>query len=260
MADRLQKWLASIGVGSRREIEGWIAAGRVTVNGRPAVLGQKVSGAEQVAIDGRIVRGVPSRHRPRPRVLLYHKPVGEICTRSDPEGRRTVFDALPRLHGERWVLVGRLDVDTSGLLLFTTDGSLAHALMHPSREMQREYAVRVRGEPTAEGIRRLCSGVELEDGPGRFGEVRAEGGEGANRWYRVTVAEGRNRIVRRLWEAVGCQVSRLIRIRFGPVTLPRHLPRGRFRELTGPALTELYESAGMAVPADRVIGSRGSRP
>lgn len=252
-AERLQKWLAATGIGSRRQVEGWISAGRVTVNGKPAVLGQKIIGTERVAVDGRIIRSVPLRQRTRPRVLIYHKPIGEVCTRSDPQGRPTVFDSLPPLHGARWVLVGRLDIDTAGLLLLTTDGALAHALMHPSGEMVREYAVRVRGNPSKYDIDRLLAGIELEDGPGRFGEIHAEGGDGANRWFRISVAEGRNRLVRRMWEAIGCQVSRLTRVRFGPVTLPRHLPRGRHRELVGPSLAQLYEAVGLAAPA-RPVG------
>ena len=255
MTERLQKWLASAGLGSRREIEGWIAAGRVKVNGKAAALGQKVSGAERISVDGRMVRGLSPKHRTRSRVLIYHKPVGEVCTRADPEGRPTVFDSLPRVTGGRWIVVGRLDIDTSGLLLFTTDGALANALMHPSGKLAREYAVRVRGNPTEENLRRLQQGVDLDDGPGRFEEVHAEGGDGTNRWYRVAVAEGRNRIIRRLWEAVDCQVSRLIRVRFGPVTLPRHLPRGRYREMVARELSELYEATGLALP---VTGSPGS--
>lgn len=253
MTERLQKWLASAGLGSRREIEGWIAAGRVRVNGKAAVLGQKVSGTERISVDGRLVRVPPPRHRSRARVLIYHKPVGEVCTRADPEGRPTVFDSLPRVTGGRWIVVGRLDIDTSGLLLFTTDGALAHRLMHPSSDLAREYAVRVRGKPGEDELRRLRSGVELDDGPGRFEDIHAEGGEGVNHWYRVSVAEGRNRIIRRLWEAVGCQVSRLIRVRFGPVTLPRHLPRGRFREMTSRELAEVYEAAGLAPPAGEAV-------
>jgi 23S rRNA pseudouridine2605 synthase len=248
VTERLQKWLASAGVGSRRQIESWITAGRITVNGKPAVLGQKVSGTERISIDGRPVRGVSRRQRSRPRVLVYHKPVGEVCTRTDPQGRPTVFDALPDVSGGRWVVVGRLDMDTSGLLLFTTDGALAHALMHPSSEMRREYAVRVRGSVGQAELNRLREGVELDDGPGRFEEIRAEGGDGSNRWFRVVVSEGRNRIIRRLWEAVGCQVSRLIRVQFGPVTLPRHLPRGRHREMNARELGEIYAASGLDEP------------
>jgi 23S rRNA pseudouridine2605 synthase len=263
--ERLQKWLAARGIGSRREIEGWIAAGRVSVDGRPAVLGQRVAGTERIAVDGRAVGASAPRQQRRSRVVVYHKPVGEVCTRSDPEGRPTVFDSLPPLTGARWVVVGRLDVDTSGLLLFTTDGELAHALMHPSSGLSREYAVRVRGKPCEEDLRRLCAGIELDDGPGRFGEVRPEGGDGANRWFHVSVAEGRNRIVRRLWEAVGYQVSRLVRVRFGPVLLPRHLPRGRFREMSDAEVAELRATVGLGAtepsPARRrrLTGNRRSR-
>jgi 23S rRNA pseudouridine2605 synthase len=248
MAERLQKFLATAGLGSRREIEGWITGGRIRVNGKPAVLGQKVSGAERITLDGRAVRTASPRRRPKPRVLVYHKPIGEVCTRTDPEGRPTVFDTLPRVTGARWIIVGRLDIDTSGLLLFTTDGELAHALMHPSSELEREYAVRVRGPVGEESLRQLLAGIQLDDGPGRFASVTEEGGDGANRWYRVVVAEGRNRIVRRLWEAVGCQVSRLIRVRFGPVRLPRHLPRGRHVEMNLRQLAEVYAAVELPAP------------
>lgn len=257
MSERLQKWLAATGIGSRRQIEGWITAGRVSVDGKPAVLGQKVTGTERIAVDRRIVRG-PGR-RAGQRVLVYHKPVGEVCTRSDPGGRPTVFERLPRVPGGRWVVVGRLDLDTSGLLLFTTDGALAHALMHPSSELPREYAVRVRGKPGEAELARLLAGIELDDGPARFAEIHAEGGEGVNRWYRVSVAEGRNRIVRRLWEAVGCQVSRLIRVRFGPIALPKKLARGRYTELDDAAVEALCQAAGSgpAAPVSHA-GSRSS--
>jgi 23S rRNA pseudouridine2605 synthase len=247
MSVRLQKWLAGAGVGSRRQIDAWIAAGRVKVDGRVAVPGQKVTGAERIAIDGRPVRARPARRR-RPRVMVYHKPLGEVCTRSDPEGRPTVFAALPRLTGARWIAVGRLDMDTSGLLVLTTDGDLANALMHPSGEFERVYAVRVRGEPDEQALRRLRNGIWLEDGVARFETLESGGGEGANRWYHVTVREGRNRVIRRLWEAAGCQVSRLIRVRFGPLELPRRLARGRYRELEVREVVALYESAGLPVP------------
>jgi 23S rRNA pseudouridine2605 synthase len=258
VAERLQKWLAAAGLGSRREIDRWIADGRIRVDGTVAVPGQKVTGTERIALDGRTVRGHAARHRSPARVLVYHKPTGEVCTRSDPQGRPTVFDALPRLSGGRWIAVGRLDIDTSGLLLFTTDGALAHALMHPATELAREYAVRVRGAPDQEALRSLREGITLEDGPARFEMLRVEAGGGSNRWYRVAVAEGRNRLVRRLWEAVGCQVSRLMRVRFGPIELPRHLPRGRHRELGPGDAAELYAAAGLTPP--EALAARSARP
>jgi len=251
MAERLQKLLAGAGIGSRREVEQWIAAGRLQVNGKPAVPGQKVSGMERITLDGRPLRGMGRQRPAKPRVLLYHKPVGEVCTRTDPQGRPTVFDRLPPLAMARWIGVGRLDIDTSGLLVFVTDGELANALMHPSGGFEREYAVRVRGEVDAQVLEQLCAGIDLEDGPARLASVSAGGGSGSNRWYRVVVAEGRNRIVRRLWEAVGCQVSRLIRVRFGPLELPRHLPRGRWLELQPQQVTGLYAAAGLPPPARR---------
>ena len=242
MAERLQKWLAGLGLGSRREIESWITEGRITVNGKPAVLGQKVTGAEKIAVEGRPVRGRPTRPAAS-ETIVYHKPVGEICTRRDPQGRPTVFDSLPKPRQGRWIMVGRLDVDTSGVLLFTTDGALAHALMHPSSEIKREYAVRILGSPTESDLERLRRGFPLEDGHARLDEVEFTGGEGANRWYRVAVSEGRNRLVRRLWEAAGFPVSRLIRVSFGPVELPRRLARGRFAPLAERQASRLYEAA-----------------
>lgn len=229
MAERLQKWLAGLGLGSRREIESWISAGRVSVDGTSAELGQRVTGAERILIDGKIVR-VPRREA-RARTLMYHKPPGEICARRDPEGRRTVFQSLPKVLDSRWITVGRLDYQTSGLLLLTTDGELAHRLMHPSGNWQREYAVRVQGEPTEEQLQQLCRGVELEDGLARFDSLMVTDTDGANKSYRVSISEGRNRIVRRLFEAVGCRVNRLMRVRFGPIVLPRNLRPGKYREL-----------------------------
>lgn len=244
MAERLQKWLAGQGFGSRRQIESWIADGRITVDGARAVLGQKVTGTERIQVDGKIVR-VSSQRGFRPKGLIYHKPPGEICSRSDPEGRPTVFDKLPHLARGRWISVGRLDYQTSGLLLLTNDGELANRLMHPSAGLKREYAVRVLGEVSAEARRSLRQGVTLEDGKARFEVVEPAGGEGRNRWYKVIVSEGRNRIVRRAFEAVGYRVSRLIRVRFGPVALPRPLPGGKYRPFTGEEMSALYEAVGL---------------
>lgn len=255
MAERLQKWLAARGLGSRREIEGWIDAGRLTVDGRVATLGIKVEGTETVCLDGQPVAGQSAE---RPQTLLMNKAAGMICSRSDPGGRPTVFDELPPLKSQRWISVGRLDLQTSGLLLFTTDGELAARLMHPSAGLEREYAVRVEGELDAEQIRRLRAGIELEDGPAAVARLESGGGEGHNRWYRLTLTEGRNRIVRRLMEAVGTRVSRLIRVRFGPLQLPRDLPRGRHRLISGALVQRLYESAGLRNAA-RVVPRTGQR-
>ncbi|MFW2403758.1 MAG: pseudouridine synthase [Gammaproteobacteria bacterium] len=246
MPERLQKWLAGQGLGSRRQMERWIAEGRITIDGEVATLGTKVSGQERITVDGRPLRS--PRKPSRPKVLLYHKPAGEICTRADPEGRPTVFEQLPRLANGRWIGVGRLDFHTSGLLLLTTDGQLANALMHPSAELQRHYSVRVLGEVSPQQLTKLRQGVRLDDGDAKFDEVEYTGGEGSNRWYRVVVSEGRNRVVRRLWEAVGHRVSRLIRTRFGPVRLPRSLSTGKFRYATPAEFEALYEAARLELP------------
>jgi 23S rRNA pseudouridine2605 synthase len=202
---------------------------------------------QALRVDGRMV---PAHAiQPKPRILIYHKPEGEVCTRSDPQGRPTVFDKLPSLRGARWITVGRLDYNTSGLLLFTTDGELANRLMHPSREIEREYAVRILGKVSDEMLARLKDGVMLEDGPAHFDAIVDAGGTGANRWYHVTLKEGRNREVRRLWEAVGVQVSRLMRIRFGPVQLPPHFHAGRTVELDDDAAAALYEHVGLKPPS-----------
>lgn len=245
MSDRIQKVLANAGFGSRRQIESWIEAGRIKVNGKPARTGQPLEGGERITIDGKPVRLSPARAI---RNVVYNKPAGEICTRDDPEGRPTVFDRLPRLRGARWVAVGRLDINTTGLLLFTTDGELANALMHPSSEIERRYSVRVLGEAPPEAIEKLLAGVELDDGPARFESVEPGGGQGVNRWYRVTIREGRNREVRRLWEAVGMTVSRLIRTGYGPVDLGPRLEQGRFRDLEKDELTAVYRAVGKEVP------------
>jgi 23S rRNA pseudouridine2605 synthase len=238
MSEKLQKVLARSGYGSRREIEGWIEAGRVVVNGGVAQLGERVTLEDHVQIDGekaRLKRG-PVRRR----VVLYHKPEGQICTKSDPGGRVTVFQALPVLTEGRWVTVGRLDINTSGLLLLTNDGELAHKLMHPSTGVIREYAVRVLGRVDPPMIRRLQRGVRLKDGLAAFEEIEDGGGRGANHWYRVKIREGRNRAVRRIWESQGVKVSRLIRIKYGPIVLSRLLKLGQWKELKGRDL-ELLE-------------------
>jgi len=229
--EKLQKVLARHGLGSRRQMEEWIRAGRVQINDRPASIGDRVTSRDRLSVDGKVLR-VPSWVRPRLRVLRYHKPAGELATRQDPEGRPTVFDRLPRLRGSRWVAVGRLDLNTEGLLLFTNDGDLANALMHPRAQLERVYAVRVLGSLSDEQKTLLLSGVELDDGPARFLAIEEAGGEGSNRWYHVSLAEGRNREVRRLLAAVNLSVSRLIRIRYGPVDMPRHLKLGYFEELS----------------------------
>lgn len=230
--EKLQKVLARIGVGSRRDVEAWISHGRIKVNGKDATLGLRVDLHDAITIDGKVIKREEAAESVR-RVIMYNKPDGEICTRDDPEGRPTVFDKMPRPKEGRWINIGRLDINTTGLLMFTTDGELANRLMHPSYEMDREYAVRVRGEVDDEMIERLKAGVVLEDGPARFTDIKqAPGGEGFNHWYHCVVMEGRNREVRRLWESQGLVVSRLKRVRFGPVFLNSDLPMGRWREMS----------------------------
>jgi len=246
VSEKLQKVLARAGIGSRRQIERWIEEGRITVDGAPASIGARIEPTARIAIDGRIVP--LTEFTPKARVLLYHKPEGEVCTRSDPQGRATVFDKLPTLRHGRWISIGRLDYNTSGLLLLTTDGELAHRLMHPSHEIEREYAVRVLGAVSDEMMTRLKAGVTLDDGPAKFDEVVDAGGTGANHWYHVILREGRNREVRRLWEAVGAKVSRLIRVRYGGIGLPRLLRPGRSEELEPELAAPLYESVGLATP------------
>lgn len=245
MTEKLQKVLARAGFGSRREIESWISEGRISVNGKLATLGDRVSATDVIRVDGHVVSKTRLEQSHRCRVLLYHKPVGEVTSRNDPEGRPTVFDNLPGLRNGRWIAVGRLDINTSGLLLFTNDGELANRLMHPSYTIEREYAVRVLGEVAPETLQQLREGVELEDGPARFNAIVDGGGEGANHWYHVTLDEGRNREVRRLWESQGVTVSRLIRVRYGPIAMPRRIRPGRWEELKGEELSLLRQSVGL---------------
>ncbi|AKJ42058.1 23S rRNA pseudouridine(2605) synthase RluB [Pragia fontium] len=247
MSEKLQKVLANSGHGSRREIESMIQAGRISVNGKIATLGDRVevTASIRVRIDGHVV-ALREPEEDVCRVLAYYKPEGELCTRKDPEGRPTVFDRLPKMRGSRWIAVGRLDVNTSGLLLFTTDGELANRLMHPSREVEREYAVRVFGQVDEEKLKQLRKGVQLEDGMAAFRTISFQGGEGINQWYNVTLTEGRNREVRRLWEAVDVQVSRLIRVRYGALGLPKGLPRGGWTELDLNAINYLREMVGLS--------------
>lgn len=245
---RVQKLLADAGVGSRREIERWIVEGRLTINGLPAVLGAKATVADRFALDGDPIR-IRARDEVERRVIAYHKPLGELTTRSDPDGRPTVFEKLPRLRGSRWIAIGRLDFNTSGLLLFTNDGALANLLMHPKHEIEREYAVRTSGVTRQAALDQLARGVLLDDGPAKFDSIADGGGEGVNHWYRVVIKEGRNREVRRMFEAVGTSVSRLMRVRFGPILLDPWLKRGMTRELSPEEVAKLEAAAGGASAA-----------
>lgn len=252
--EKLQKLLARAGLGSRRELETWIQEGRVTLNGRIATLGDRAALSDQICVDGKRL-SMQRLAGPPSRVLLYNKPVGEICTRSDPEGRPTVFDRLPTLEQGRWVAVGRLDLNTSGLLILTSDGELANKLMHPSAQIDREYLVRVMGEVDDEMMQRLRDGVELDDGLARFTDIAPlhKESDAVNRWYCCTLMEGKNREVRRLWESQGLKVSRLKRVRFGPASLATKLPEGRWQELTPGEMAILYEEAGLKPPAFRQL-------
>lgn len=252
--EKLQKILARSGHGSRREIETFLKEGRISVDGKKATLGDRieVKPDTKIRLDGRVVE-IKEPEKEICRVMAYYKPEGELCTRNDPEGRPTVFTRLPKLVGARWIAVGRLDVNTSGLLLFTTDGELANRLMHPRCEVEREYAVRVFGEINDEKIRQLTTGVQLEDGPASFKTVSFRGGEGINQWYNVTLTEGRNREVRRLWEAVGVQVSRLIRVKYGDIDLPKGLPRGGWTELGLEQTNYLRKLVGLGVETESKV-------
>jgi len=241
-AERLQKLLAAAGLGSRREIETWIASGRLKVNDAVAKLGDRALPGDRIELDGRILSLKAAGAQPR--VLLYHKPDGEMVTRSDPEGRPTVFQRLPAIPGGKWVAVGRLDINTAGLLLLTDSGELANRLMHPRYEVEREYAVRALGALRPDELARLREGIALDDGMARFDKIEPSGSaEGANRWYRVVLREGRNREVRRLFEALGRKVSRLLRVRYGPIQLPRDLQPGRWLELDEKSVAEIVKTA-----------------
>ena len=253
MSDKLQKVLANAGVGSRREMEKWIEASRISVNGKLATLGDRVEPSDKIRVDGNPLN--TSNDAPVCRVLMYNKPEGELCSRKDPEGRATVFDRLPAIKNGRWIAVGRLDINTSGLLLFTNDGELANRLMHPKHEVEREYSVRVFGEVEDKMLKRLTDGVELEDGKAKFTNIVKKRGdeESQNTWYNVCLSEGRNREVRRLWESQGVQVSRLMRVRCGTLELQKRLPQGGWVELGLPDLNMLRESVKLPGETETLI-------
>jgi len=259
--ERIQKVLARMGLGSRREIESWIKDERIKVNGKLARPGDVITSNDRVELDKRQIK-FPKKADTRIKVIIYHKPAGEICTRKDAQGRTTVFSKLPRLKGARWVSIGRLDINTSGLLLFTNDGDLANRLMHPSSNIDREYAVRVIGRVDEAMLKQLQKGVELEDGPAHFSDIVDSGGDGANHWYHVTLMEGRNHEVKRLWESQGVKVSRLMRVRFGPIILPRRSRPGSVTELEGKDLDTLFEWANFKpqVASSSIRVSRSTKP
>jgi len=253
---KLQKVLAQSGLGSRRDMEELMRSGRVTVNGSPATIGARVSPIDVIQVNGQALTRAADRIPPR--VLIYYKPEGEIVSRDDPSGRPSVFDQLPQPRGAKWLAVGRLDLNTSGLLILTTSGDLANRMMHPRYELDREYAVRVLGRLSPEQQERLLSGIQLKDGMARCESVHDRGGEGANHWYHVVIREGRNREVRRLFEALRLRVSRLMRVRFGSVSLPRNLKRGQFVELEPREIRGLLASLGLEPVREEA--ARGARP
>jgi len=242
--ERIQKVLARAGVGSRRQIETWIKAGRIKINGKPAVLGDHISSKDKVKVDNRVV-DLGDAAIEKVKVLAYYKPSGEICARSDPKHKRTVFDSLPKIRKGRWINIGRLDLNTTGLLLFTNNGDLANRLMHPASQVEREYAVRVLGTATEAQLQLMLRGVKLDDGLASFTDIVDSGGEGVNHWYHVVLMEGRNREVRRLWESQDLKVSRLIRVRFGACILPRSKHPGNFWDLNDKEIKALSKDAGL---------------
>lgn len=237
--ERIQKLLAHQGLASRRQIDLMLQQGRISVNGQTAKPGDQIDGREKIALDGKLIR--IARVDSRPKLLMYHKPVGEVCTRSDPQDRATVFTNLPRLSNGRWVGIGRLDINTSGLILFTNQGELANRLMHPSYEVEREYAVRVHGAVSMDMLKQLKQGVELDEGLAKFEQIIDSGGEGSNHWYHVVLKEGKNREVRRLWESVGVEVSRLSRVRYDSFNLPKWLKPGKYRIFEDDVVERLYK-------------------
>lgn len=243
MAERLQKLLSAAGLGSRRKLEAEIADGALVVNGKVASLGDKADVGDRIRYADRRYRVMPVE-RSDFRLIAYNKPEGRVTTRSDEQGRPTVFEQLPKLKGSRWVTIGRLDINTCGLLMFTDNGDLAHGLMHPSSGVEREYACRVRGPVADEHVKQLMDGVELDDGPARFQRCWYDGGSDNNQWFRVVLSEGRNREVRRMWTALGYQLSRLIRVRYGPVELPSSLRAGKFADVEDDVVRQLQTLAG----------------
>lgn len=256
--EKLQKALARMGLGSRRQMEDVIRSGRVSINSAPATIGDRVNIGDEIRVDGRLIR-YKAENEKRRRVLAYYKPEGEICSATDPEGRPTVFERLPKLTHDRWVMVGRLDINSTGLLLFTNDGELAHRLMHPSNEINREYAVRVLGEVTPEIAKNLTAGVMLDDGMAQFEDIKEGGGEGVNKWYHVKLKEGRNREVRRLFESQGLKVSRLLRTRYGSISLPKELRTGRFLELDKKDINSLTDLVSLRPRQDTGLQGAAKR-
>ncbi len=252
--ERIQKILSRAGYGSRREIERWVNAGEITVNGVIAKSGQAITETDKIVLRGQVLK-LASKLNAKPQVLLYHKKIGEICSRNDPEGRPTVFDSLPKLSSGRWIQVGRLDINTDGLMLFTTDGELANRLMHPSYEIEREYASRILGDVTEEMLTNLKEGVMLEDGKAKFNSIKFVGGDGANKWFNVILNEGRNREVRRLWESQEVIVSRLRRVRYGHIELKRSLRAGSFEDLDVRGMRRLYEKVKIDLEEDNFLSN-----